>query len=55
MSKQILADRSKKRLLFADVAGSESLAELALDMRWSWNHGAEDMPEIRNWKWGNSR
>ena len=43
MSKQILADRSKKRLLFADVAGSESLAELALDMRWSWNHGADEV------------
>jgi starch phosphorylase len=25
------------------VAGSESLPELALDMRWSWNHSADDV------------
>ncbi len=43
MSKQIPAGRSKKQLMFTDVAGSESLAELALDMRWSWNHGADDV------------
>ncbi|MHB1099573.1 MAG: alpha-glucan family phosphorylase, partial [Burkholderiales bacterium] len=43
MSKQILTAHSKKRLLFAEVAGSESLAELALDMRWSWNHGADEV------------
>lgn len=28
-------------LLPIDVPGFESLAELALDMRWSWNHGAD--------------
>ena len=43
MSKQILTGHSKQRLLFTDVAGSESLAELALDMRWSWNHGADEV------------
>jgi starch phosphorylase len=27
----------------ADIKGVESLAELALDMRWSWNHYADDV------------
>jgi len=26
-----------------DIAGVESLAELALDMRWSWNHAADEI------------
>ena len=26
-----------------EVAGSESLAELALDLRWSWNHAADNV------------
>ena len=28
-------------LLPTDIDGFDSLAELALDMRWSWNHGAD--------------
>src|SRR5580692_5884572 len=28
-------------LLSADVEGFDSLAELALDMRWSWNHSTD--------------
>ena len=27
----------------SDVEGSESLAELALDLRWSWNHAADEI------------
>ena len=30
-------------LLPTDVEGFESLAELALDLRWSWNHGADEV------------
>ncbi len=30
-------------LLPTEVAGFEPLAELALDLRWSWNHGADDL------------
>jgi glycogen phosphorylase len=26
-----------------EVEGFDSLAELALDMRWSWNHAADDL------------
>ena len=30
-------------LLPADVAGFDTLAELALDMRWSWNHATDEV------------
>ena len=30
-------------LLPTDIDGFDSLAELALDMRWSWNHGADEI------------
>ena len=30
-------------LLPTKVEGFDSLAELALDMRWSWNHAADDV------------
>jgi glycogen phosphorylase len=30
-------------LLPTDVEGFDSLAELALDLRWSWNHGADEL------------
>jgi len=30
-------------LLPTDVEGFDSLGELALDMRWSWNHAADDV------------
>ena len=30
-------------LLPTDVEGFDSLAELALDMRWSWNHAADEV------------
>ena len=26
-----------------EVAGFDALAELALDMRWSWNHAADEI------------
>ena len=30
-------------LLPTDIEGIDALAELALDMRWSWNHGADEV------------
>jgi starch phosphorylase len=30
-------------LLFADIEGANSLIELALDLRWSWNHAADEL------------
>jgi starch phosphorylase len=30
-------------LLPTEVEGFDSLAELALDMRWSWNHAADEV------------
>ncbi|MCX7192404.1 MAG: alpha-glucan family phosphorylase [Proteobacteria bacterium] len=33
----------KERLICADIEGFDALSELALDMRSSWNHGADDV------------
>ena len=41
MTEQTRLSQPKERLLSADVEGFDSLAELALDMRSSWNHGAD--------------
>ncbi|BBP03881.1 alpha-1,4 glucan phosphorylase [Sulfuriferula plumbiphila] len=43
MSEQTRAGHSKTRLLSKDIEGFDSLAELALDMRSSWSHGADDV------------
>jgi starch phosphorylase len=43
MSKQSRASNPIYNLLPMDVKGFDSLAELALDMRWSWNHAADDV------------
>ncbi len=43
MSKQIRVGHPKEVFLYTDVDGYEPLAELALDMRSSWNHGADDV------------
>ncbi len=32
-----------QRLASADIEGFDSLAELALDMRWSWNHATDQV------------
>lgn len=32
-----------ERFICSDVTGFDSLAELALDMRWSWNHGTDEL------------
>ncbi len=42
MADQIRIDRTYS-LLPTDIGGIDSLAELALDMRWSWNHEADDL------------
>ena len=41
MSKQTRASHPIYSLLPTQVEGFDSLAELALDMRWSWNHAAD--------------
>ncbi|MEP6918394.1 MAG: DUF3417 domain-containing protein, partial [Acidobacteriota bacterium] len=41
MSKDTRVSHPLYGLLPTDVEGFDSLAELALDMRWSWNHAAD--------------
>ncbi|MEJ2438828.1 MAG: alpha-glucan family phosphorylase [Gammaproteobacteria bacterium] len=43
MSEQTRISHPKERLLPADVEGFDSLAELALDMRSSWNHATDQL------------
>ena len=43
MSKQTPVGKPIYSLLPADIEGFDSLAELALDMRWSWNHAADEV------------
>jgi starch phosphorylase len=43
MSKQTRVSKPIYSLLPTDVKGFDSLAELALDMRWSWNHAADEV------------
>ena len=43
MSTQARASHPMYGLLPTDVEGFDSLAELALDMRWSWNHATDDV------------
>ena len=43
MSKQTITGKPNYSLLPADVEGFDSLAELALDMRSSWNHASDEV------------
>ncbi|MGO9482702.1 MAG: alpha-glucan family phosphorylase [Candidatus Kryptoniota bacterium] len=43
MSKQTRLSQSVYKILPAEIEGFDSLAELALDMRWSWNHGTDEV------------
>jgi len=43
MSDQARISHPKQRLLSKDVEGFDSLSELALDMRWSWNHATDQV------------
>ena len=43
MSKHTRVSHPLYSLLPTDVEGFDSLAELALDMRWSWNHAADQV------------
>jgi len=42
MSKQTRASHPIYNLLPTEIEGFNSLAELALDMRWSWNHATDE-------------
>lgn len=41
MSEQTRIGHPKELLLPTDIEGFDSLTELALDMRWSWNHATD--------------
>jgi starch phosphorylase len=43
MSKQTSVGPPAQHLSTADIDGFDSLAELALDMRWSWNHATDQV------------
>jgi len=43
MSDQTGVSQALSRLLPADVEGFDSLAELALDLRWTWNHASDEV------------
>ena len=43
MSKQTRASHPIYNLLPTEIVGFDSLAELALDMRWSWNHATDEV------------
>jgi starch phosphorylase len=43
MNKQTRVSHPIYSLLPTDIEGFDSLAELALDMRWSWNHATDDV------------
>ena len=43
MSNQTRASHPIYSLLPMEVEGFDSLAELALDLRWSWNHAADEV------------
>ena len=43
MSEQLPLSKPIYSLFPTDIEGVDSLAELALDMRWSWNHAADDV------------
>jgi starch phosphorylase len=43
MSKQSRVIHPIYSLLPTEVEGFDPLAELALDMRWSWNHAADEV------------
>ncbi|MGA2369485.1 MAG: alpha-glucan family phosphorylase [Candidatus Korobacteraceae bacterium] len=43
MSKQTRASHTLYGLLPTEIEGVESLAELALDLRWSWNHATDGL------------
>ena len=43
MNKKTHVNHLIYNLLLTDIDGFDSLAELALDMRWSWNHAADEV------------
>jgi glycogen phosphorylase len=43
MSEQSPINHPKQRLLSKDIKGFDTLSELALDMRWTWNHATDQV------------
>ena len=50
MSNETHVSRPLYGLLHTDVEGFDSLAELALDMRSSWNHATDQVLGIGGWR-----
>ncbi len=47
MNEQVRIGYPKARLVCADMEGFDALAELALDMRSSWNHAVDAVKVVR--------
>jgi hypothetical protein len=43
MSEQLEASSPLDNILPTEIEGFSSLVDLALDLRWSWNHGADEV------------
>ena len=43
MNEQSPVSQPNNNNLHSDIDGFDSLAELALDLRWSWNHATDDV------------
>ena len=43
MNKQAPVSKSNYNCLHSDIDGFDSLAELALDLHWSWNHSTDEV------------
>ncbi len=43
MNEKTPVSQANYNSLHADIEGYDSLAELALDLRWSWNHATDDV------------
>ena len=43
MNSQSFSAKHKYGFLRSDIEGIDALAELALDMRWSWNHATDEL------------
>ncbi len=53
MSEQTPINHPKQHLLFTDIEGFDTLSELALDMRWTWNHATDQVwRQLDPARWG---
>ena len=50
MSKKTRVSHPIYNLLPTEIEGFDSLAELALDMHWSWNHATDEIWRQLDWQ-----